>query len=403
MKGYPISSFLFWDVAPENKPNWQIYKFAENFRFGEVHNEIAETDGRDVTLVLDGQQRLTSLMIGLRGTFTVKAKNKRWDNPSAWSRRRLYLDLLFDPSQVEIDSDQEDAPEPAYAFELFETPPAAAPGKLWLKVGDILNHSSDDAFYRFRDSIIERLPDSASRLDERTVSRNLDRLHRMIWKDEIVSYYTENDQDYDRVLGIFIRANDGGTKLSKSDLMLSMIASKWTDMSAREEIYRLVDTLNQRLDRKNDVTKDFVMKASLLLSDLDHVYQVRNFANRNLEIMRANWPRHQGDAAPDLPARQSLRYRPGEPDQPERAVAYRLLSAQDGCRSSRRHDARSTAPTPRGSGGGWSRRFCLASSAAPRTTPSGWRATRSTPRWRRRRIFRLSTSTPHSHDSANVQ
>eukprot|EP01035_Chromulina_nebulosa_P050300 gene50300-68375_t len=47
MKGYPISSFLFWDVAPENKPNWQIYKFAENFRYGEVHNEIAETDGRD--------------------------------------------------------------------------------------------------------------------------------------------------------------------------------------------------------------------------------------------------------------------------------------------------------------------------------------------------------------------
>ena len=110
MKGYPISSFLFWDVAPENKPNWQIYKFAENFRFGEVHNEIAETDGRDVTLVLDGQQRLTSLMIGLRGTFTVKTKHKRWDNPTAWSRRRLYLDLLFDPAEVEVDADQEAHP-----------------------------------------------------------------------------------------------------------------------------------------------------------------------------------------------------------------------------------------------------------------------------------------------------
>ncbi|RWK85308.1 MAG: DUF262 domain-containing protein [Mesorhizobium sp.] len=291
MKGYPISSFLFWDVAPENKPNWQIYKFAENFRFGETHNEIAETDGRDVTLVLDGQQRLTSLLLGLRGTFTVKAKNKRWDNPSAWSRRRLYLDLLFEPSEVEQNSDDEDAPEPAYAFELFENAPPASPGRLWIKVGEVLNHASDDAFYRFRDVVIERLPDSASRLDERTASRNLDRLHRMVWKDEIVSYYTEKDQDYDRVLGIFIRANDGGTKLSKSDLMMSMISSKWTDISAREEIYSLVQTINQRLDRKNDVTKDFVMKASLLLSDLDHVYQVRNFANRNLEVMRGNWAR----------------------------------------------------------------------------------------------------------------
>jgi uncharacterized protein with ParB-like and HNH nuclease domain len=61
MKGYPISSFLFWDVAPENKGNWEIYKFAENFKFGELHSELAETDGRDITLVLDGQQRLTSL------------------------------------------------------------------------------------------------------------------------------------------------------------------------------------------------------------------------------------------------------------------------------------------------------------------------------------------------------
>lgn len=66
MKGNPISSFLLWDVAPENEMNWQIYKFAEHFRFGEVHNEIAGKNGRKLTLVLDGQQRLTSLLIGLR-------------------------------------------------------------------------------------------------------------------------------------------------------------------------------------------------------------------------------------------------------------------------------------------------------------------------------------------------
>lgn len=55
LKGYPISSFLFWELKPENRRNWEIYKFVEHFRFGEVHNEQADTDGRDVTLVLDGQ------------------------------------------------------------------------------------------------------------------------------------------------------------------------------------------------------------------------------------------------------------------------------------------------------------------------------------------------------------
>ena len=30
-----------------------------------------------------------------------------------------------------------------------------------------------------------------------------------IWKRDAISYYTENDQDYDRVLDIFVRANEG--------------------------------------------------------------------------------------------------------------------------------------------------------------------------------------------------
>lgn len=293
MKGYPISSFLLWDVAPENGMNWQIYKFAEHFRFGEVHNEIAGTDGRKLTLVLDGQQRLTSLLIGLRGSFTVKAKGKRWDNPDAWQRKTLYIDLLVDPSLIPKSEDADDDIEHAYGFELFEKPPQSGAANLWIKVGDILNYPDSERFQAFVEKTLSRLPPSKTWIAEETAKRNLDRLYQMIWVDRIVSYYTETNQDYDRVLGIFVRANDGGTKLSKSDLMLSMISSKWTDISAREEIYNFVETLNSRLDRKNDVNKDFVMKACLLLSDLDHVYQVKNFTNRNLEIMRGNWAKIQ--------------------------------------------------------------------------------------------------------------
>lgn len=293
MKGYPISSFLFWNVAPENRSHWQVYKFTENFRFGEVHIEIAEPDGREVTLVLDGQQRLTSLLIGLRGTLTVKAKNKRWDSPSAWQRRRLYLDLLTDPAELSPNNQEEteEPPETSFGFHFLENPPTSAPGRAWMKVGDILDCGDDENFRYYKQNLIHKLPETSSRLDEKTVARHLDRLRTVVWEEKSVCFYTENDQDYDRVLRIFVRANDAGTKLSKSDLMLATISSKWTDIPAREEIYSFVETLNTRLDRKNDVSKDFVMKSCLLLSDLDHVYQVKNFTNHNLEIMRANWPR----------------------------------------------------------------------------------------------------------------
>lgn len=291
MKRYPISSFLFWAVAPENKPNWQIYKFAENFRFGEIHTEPAETDGRTVRLVLDGQQRLTSLLLGLRGTLSIKAKNKRWDDSSAWQRKRLYLDLLVEPSiERSDDGDQQDIETP-YGFQLFEKVPRDEAGQLWIKVGDILNHPTRSDFEKYKLSVIERLPGSTPRDCEARARNNLDRLYDVIWIDEIICFFTENEQDYDRVLSIFVRANDGGTKLNKSDLMMSMIASKWTDLPAKEEILSFVSMINDRIDRKNNVSSDFVMKSCLLLSDLDHIYKVSNFTNHNLSIMRENWAR----------------------------------------------------------------------------------------------------------------
>ncbi len=160
-----------------------------------------------------------------------------------------------------------------------------------MKVGRILDCTSDDAFDRLKDEIIDSMPDTATKAQERVASKTLDRLYRTVWKDGVIAYYTEKDQSYDRVLDIFIRANDGGTKLSKSDLLLSMITSKWDGVSARQEIYDFVDHLNGGLDARNDLDKDFVMKACLVLCDLDQRYKVGNFTTANLKLIETNWKR----------------------------------------------------------------------------------------------------------------
>ncbi|WP_036261529.1 GmrSD restriction endonuclease domain-containing protein [Methylocapsa aurea] len=286
MKGYPISSFLFWELKPENRENWDIYQFAEHFRYGQVHNELAETDGRDITLVLDGQQRLTSLLIGLRGTYTVKLKHKRWDNPSAWVRQRLYLDLFRDSKNE--DEDVEDV-SITYGFRFFSEDLKPSASHWWFKVGHILDFDNEDEFHEFKDRLIDSFPGEVTKAQERVARRTLEQLYRVIWKDEIIAFYTEKNQSYDRVLDIFIRANDGGTKLSKSDLLLSMITSKWKGVSAREEIYNFVDFLNESLLRKNDIDKDFIMRSCLVLSDLEHKYKINNFTTKNLSLIQANW------------------------------------------------------------------------------------------------------------------
>jgi hypothetical protein len=67
---------MFWAFSDETKHDVKIYRFIGDYRTGAA-NEPARTDGRDVVLVLDGQQRLISLLVGLRGTFSEKAKTCR--------------------------------------------------------------------------------------------------------------------------------------------------------------------------------------------------------------------------------------------------------------------------------------------------------------------------------------
>ncbi len=75
-RGYPIGSFLFWklqkediaksDEQDENKLNFQLYQFITNYDERKPHNEkiyIEQISRDDLSIVLDGQQRLTSLYI----------------------------------------------------------------------------------------------------------------------------------------------------------------------------------------------------------------------------------------------------------------------------------------------------------------------------------------------------
>ena len=289
LRGYPISSFLFWELTEENRDKWEAYKFIDHARHGGTHNEIAHTDGvKDSTLILDGQQRLTSLLIGLKGAYTVKKKYKRKKDPSAYSKQQLFLNLLKDPKLDEDDEADGDMGL-RYGLQFFEKRPQNTDSEYWFKLGRILDFDSDDDFDEFKDDEAEKLPDSVTKGKVRVFKRNLDRLFRATWKDDVIAYYTEMDQNYDRVLDIFVRANEGGTKLSKSDLLLSMVTSKWDGMNAREEIFDFLDRINTDLTRKNNFDKDFLMKTCLVLTDLPVAYKVKNFTNTNLALIQNKW------------------------------------------------------------------------------------------------------------------
>lgn len=110
LRGYPIGSFLFWKLkrndvetnrdAEEDseKLNFQLYKFIENYDERNQHNKkvnIEQINSNDLNIVLDGQQRLTSLYVGLKGTRTLKKPKARWNNPNAFEEKKLFINLKY--------------------------------------------------------------------------------------------------------------------------------------------------------------------------------------------------------------------------------------------------------------------------------------------------------------------
>ena len=101
LRGYPIGSFLFWKVKRENCKKYQFYRFVDNYsQKHNTHNVRAViSEEKELTGILDGQQRLTALYIGLFGTYAYKIKYKQWDNPHAFPTRKLYLNITTPPPE----------------------------------------------------------------------------------------------------------------------------------------------------------------------------------------------------------------------------------------------------------------------------------------------------------------
>ncbi len=294
MRGYPIGALMFWDLPQGSQDDWEIYNFISEFRHGSIHNDKADLQpGQSVTLVLDGQQRLTSLLIGLKGSYTVKQKHKRKQSDEAWDEKVLFIDLAQSP-EVEAEGEEADVSPIAehYGFAFFDHDqrPHNKSGELWFEVGLILAAKTEDEL----EQMLRNWVDANLSLDDnqRAIARaNLARLWQAIWQDNALAYYPECSSSYDRVLDIFIRANSGGSPLSRSDLLMSVITLRWEQFNAREETEVLIDDLTATLNPKRALNREFILRTALFLNDLDFAIKVQNFVPSNIRLLEQSWER----------------------------------------------------------------------------------------------------------------
>ena len=105
MQGFPVGTFMFWKIqnSPSDKivrEGMKFYEFLSEYDKKELGSgkQIPDSDLKNKTIVasIDGQQRLTSFNIALRGKYRLNRSN-----------RELYINLNFNSENEDEDMQQE--------------------------------------------------------------------------------------------------------------------------------------------------------------------------------------------------------------------------------------------------------------------------------------------------------
>jgi len=247
LREYPIGTLLVW----KTKSKIRRRKFIDNYKLDiKLTDFYIPEDEKLKMLILDGQQRLQSLIIGLLGSY---------------DRRELCLNVL---------SGDLVAPEDIrYKFKFISNADIKAP---WFKLKNIV--FSNKEYDEVADILKSKFGYELSEIEKRKITRVVAKIARIFGTEENLVYqivdsvdnpelYTEDD-----IVEIFIRANSGGTPLGKSDLLFSLLTSSWEE--ADEKMEDLLDELNKT---GYDFNRDFVLKTCLALLGKGAAYNVEKF------------------------------------------------------------------------------------------------------------------------------
>ena len=262
LREYPISTLLIWKTRSKIRRR----KFIDNFKADHRHrltDFYVPEDDKKKCLVLDGQQRLQSLFIGLKGSY---------------EGRELYLDIL---------SGEVAAPDDVkYKFAFLDADQATFP---WLKFKDVVFSKQD--MLSLAQALMQNAGCPLTDLEKQKISKHVSLVFKAFHSDDGVGYQEldsiENEDLYteDDVVEVFIRANSGGTKLGKSDLLFSLLTSTW------DEADEAMETLLEDLNRHGFAfTRDFILKTCLTLLGQGARYEVEKFRKKGVrEDIEVKW------------------------------------------------------------------------------------------------------------------
>lgn len=228
-RGYPSGAILVWETD-------------EHVPLQEMAVEQEKGHGGSSQLLLDGQQRLTSLSAVIRGT-PVEVRGRRRPIELLFNlehpEKLLFVTEVVEDSNgddEDEESDDADSTEDELLQRFNGMTFVVSTRKLeqspqWVKVTDVFKCDSDKEFLsragitNFDDPRYDKYTKRLSQLRGiRRYGYRIDVLERTL--------------DYDEVTEIFVRVNSLGAKLRSSDLALAQITAKWKNSLAAFQTYQ---------------------------------------------------------------------------------------------------------------------------------------------------------------------
>lgn len=234
-RGYPSGSILMWETD-EAVPT----------RDTAVVQQTGAFAGRK--LLLDGQQRLTSLTAVINGE-PVKVRGRvkpidilfnlehREGPPLEASEVEEDVGSLFTPDDEESDEAEENGDGENAVAERFKhftfvvASRAIQAQPHWVSVSEVFKSSKDF-------DILKKV--GITSMDDPRLQKYSDRLQRLrkIREYNYVVHVLEREMNYQEVTEIFVRVNSLGAKLRSSDLALAQITSRWQNLLKQLEAFQ---------------------------------------------------------------------------------------------------------------------------------------------------------------------
>jgi hypothetical protein len=274
LRGFPIGAVMLWRTATVQR--FRRLPRDVDAELPEIFNVETSTDTGNKYLVLDGQQRLTSVFAAFKGTY---------------SHQRLYIDALSgspegkDPGNEYYDcqflsekeaTDLTKASDGVRKYfvpiqELIKINPVYAATSAYKKASELALDEKET----------ERITDIYIRC---ATILGSNKSLQVITVDEDPSHLTPIEE----ILEIFVRVNSGGLVLQKSDLLMSLLDLKWNDI--QPELQKLVRDINS--SRPFSFSRDDILKSLLLADGAETRFDRLVIDRKQLETLAQQLPAH---------------------------------------------------------------------------------------------------------------